>query len=146
MYLLLTCTCVPTNHDTCSTMRLPPRFSRHITRRADNVPHNVHHTTQGFKCSGNAKDGNGGGGNIAVLIDADNVHPRYLSNMMTEVANYGTPSVRRIYGDWTAPQNRIWQESLLQHSVVPIQQFAYSPGKNSTGVFDSAIFNFRYIC
>lgn len=51
---------------------------------------------------------------------------------MTEVANYGTASVRRIYGDWTSPTMKGWRGCLLEHSIVPIQQFAYTTGKNAT--------------
>jgi uncharacterized LabA/DUF88 family protein len=77
------------------------------------------------------KDGNGGD-NIAVLIDADNVPSRIIAGLMTEVANYGTASVRRIYGDWTSPTMKGWRGCLLEHSIVPIQQFAYTTGKNAT--------------
>jgi uncharacterized LabA/DUF88 family protein len=75
---------------------------------------------------------NGGGDNIAVLIDADNVPSRIIAGLMTEVANYGTASVRRIYGDWTSPNMTGWRGCLLEHSIVPIQQFAYTKGKNAT--------------
>lgn len=51
---------------------------------------------------------------------------------MAEIANYGTASVRRIYGDWTSPLMKGWRECLLEHSIVPIQQFAYTTGKNAT--------------
>jgi hypothetical protein len=70
--------------------------------------------------------------NIAVLIDADNVPSRIIAGLMTEVANYGTASVRRIYGDWTSPGMKGWRGCLLEHSIVPIQQFAYTTGKNAT--------------
>ncbi len=72
------------------------------------------------------------GDHLAVLIDADNVPSRIIAGLMTEVANYGTASVRRIYGDWTSPQMKSWRECLLEHSIVPIQQFAYTTGKNAT--------------
>jgi uncharacterized LabA/DUF88 family protein len=75
---------------------------------------------------------NNGGDNIAVLIDADNVPSRIIAGLMTEVANYGTASVRRIYGDWTSPTMKGWRGCLLEHSIVPIQQFAYTTGKNAT--------------
>ena len=64
---------------------------------------------------------NNGGDNIAVLIDADNVPSRIIAGLMTEVANYGTASVRRIYGDWTSPTMKGWRGCLLEHSIVPIQ-------------------------
>lgn len=72
------------------------------------------------------------GDHLAVLIDADNVSSKVVASLMAEVANYGTASVRRIYGDWTSPNMRSWRECLLEHSIVPIQQFAYTSGKNAT--------------
>lgn len=66
------------------------------------------------------------GGHLAVLIDAENVPSKIITGLLTEVANYGTASVRRIYGDWTSPQMRSWRDCLLEHSIVPIQQFAKS--------------------
>lgn len=73
---------------------------------------------------------------LAVLIDADNVQAKVLEAVLSEVANLGIASVKRIYGDWTKPELKSWKELLLQHSVQPIQQFAYTRGKNAT---DSAL-------
>ena len=73
---------------------------------------------------------------LAVLIDADNAQPSIVDGLLIEIANYGTASVKRIYGDWTAPNLRGWKEVLLMHSIQPIQQFAYTKGKNAT---DSAM-------
>ncbi|MGB7452053.1 MAG: NYN domain-containing protein [Lysobacterales bacterium] len=73
---------------------------------------------------------------LAVLIDADNAQPSIVDGLLIEIANYGTASVKRIYGDWTAPNLRGWKEVLLMHSIQPIQQFAYTTGKNAT---DSAM-------
>lgn len=73
---------------------------------------------------------------LAVLIDADNAQPTIVEGLMTEVAKYGTASVKRIYGDWTQPGLKRWKESLLEHSIQPIQQFGYTKGKNAT---DSAM-------
>ena len=73
---------------------------------------------------------------LAVLIDADNAQPSIVDSLLSEIANYGVASVQRIYGDWTAPNLRGWKEVLLQHSIQPIQQFAYTQGKNAT---DSAM-------
>lgn len=72
------------------------------------------------------------GDHLAVLIDGDNVSSKIIAGLMAEVVNYGTASVRRIYGDWTSPQMKGWRECLLEHSLVPIQQFAYTTGKNAT--------------
>jgi uncharacterized LabA/DUF88 family protein len=73
---------------------------------------------------------------LAVLIDADNAKPDTVEALLVEIANYGTASVKRIYGDWTAPGLKKWKEVLLDHSIQPVQQFAYTKGKNAT---DSAM-------
>jgi uncharacterized LabA/DUF88 family protein len=70
--------------------------------------------------------------NLALLIDADNVSAKIIVGLMAEIANYGTASVRRIYGDWTSPALGPWKACLLNHSITPIQQFAYTSGKNAT--------------
>ena len=74
--------------------------------------------------------------NLAVLIDADNAQPTIIDSLLSEVANYGVASVKRIYGDWTSDRLKGWKEVLLQYSIQPIQQFAYTKGKNAT---DSAM-------
>jgi uncharacterized LabA/DUF88 family protein len=73
---------------------------------------------------------------LAVLIDADNAQPGIIDGLLAEIANYGVASVKRIYGDWTQPSLKGWKEILLQHSIQPMQQFAYTKGKNAT---DSAM-------
>jgi uncharacterized LabA/DUF88 family protein len=73
---------------------------------------------------------------LAVLIDAENAQPSIVDGLMVEIANYGTASVKRIYGDWTDPGLKGWKDVLLQHSIQPIQQFVYTKGKNAT---DSAM-------
>lgn len=73
---------------------------------------------------------------LAVLIDADNAQPSIVDSLLAEIANYGIASVKRIYGDWTSPGLKGWKEVLLQHSIQPMQQFAYTKGKNAT---DSAM-------
>lgn len=73
---------------------------------------------------------------LAVLIDADNAQPSIVDSLLREIANYGIASVKRIYGDWTAPGLKGWKEILLQYSIQPMQQFAYTKGKNAT---DSAM-------
>jgi len=73
---------------------------------------------------------------LAVLIDADNAQPSIVDSLLAETANYGIASVKRIYGDWTSPSLKGWKEVLLQHSIQPMQQFAYTKGKNAT---DSAM-------
>jgi hypothetical protein len=70
--------------------------------------------------------------NLALLIDGDNVSPKIIVDLMAEIANYGNASVRRIYGDWTSPYLGSWKACLLDHSITPIQQFAYTTGKNAT--------------
>lgn len=73
---------------------------------------------------------------LAVLIDADNAPALIVEGLFEEVAKYGVASVKRIYGDWTGPQLAKWKQVLLDHSIQPIQQFAYTKGKNAT---DSAL-------
>ena len=69
---------------------------------------------------------------IAVLIDADNVSPKYIRHILDEIAAHGTPTYKRIYGDWTKPQMTEWKKVLLEYSVTPIQQYSYTTGKNAT--------------
>jgi len=69
---------------------------------------------------------------IAVLIDADNVSQKYIKYIMDEILNHGTPTYKRIYGDWTKPQMSPWKSVLLKYSITPIQQYSYTFGKNST--------------
>jgi len=69
---------------------------------------------------------------IAVLIDADNVSDKYIKAIIDEVANHGTPTYKRIYGDWTKPQLASWKTVLLNYSISPIQQYSYTSGKNAT--------------
>ncbi len=73
---------------------------------------------------------------LAVLIDADNVSASIVEGLLTEIAKLGIASVKRIYGDWTTPGLTQWKSVLLEHSIQPIQQFAYTTGKNAT---DSAL-------
>jgi len=69
---------------------------------------------------------------IAVLIDADNVSDKYIKYIFDEISNHGTPTYKRIYGDWTKPQLASWKTVLLNYSITPIQQYAYTTGKNAT--------------
>ena len=69
---------------------------------------------------------------LAILIDGDNASPRIVTGLLAEVAKYGVAGVRRIYGDWTKPNLAGWKATLLEHSIQPIQQFAYTTGKNAT--------------
>jgi len=73
---------------------------------------------------------------LAVLIDADNVSHEYVRPMMAEVARYGKPTIKRIYGDWTRQEATGWKKELLGNAITPIQQYGYTTGKNST---DSAM-------
>ena len=69
---------------------------------------------------------------LAVLIDADNAQPAVIGGLLAEVAKFGVASVKRIYGDFTSPQLTQWKKALLKHSIQPLQQFAYTSGKNAT--------------
>ncbi len=73
---------------------------------------------------------------IAVLIDADNVPSAQVKEMMEEIAKYGNPTIKRIYGDWTKPQLVKWKNVLLENAINPMQQYGYTSGKNAT---DSAM-------
>lgn len=70
--------------------------------------------------------------NLAVLIDADNAPPAIVEGLFEEIAKYGIASVKRIYGDWTKPNLGGWKKVLLDYSIQPVQQFAYTQGKNAT--------------
>lgn len=69
---------------------------------------------------------------IAVLIDADNVSEKYIKYIFDEISNHGTPTYKRIYGDWTSPYLGTWKTVLLNYSITPIQQYSYTTGKNAT--------------
>lgn len=71
-------------------------------------------------------------GRIAVLIDADNVSVKYIKEILDEISNHGNPTIKRIYGDWTKPELGSWKNILLDYSITPIQQYAYTTGKNAT--------------
>lgn len=73
---------------------------------------------------------------IAVLIDSDNVSHKNIQGILKEIVNYGTPTIKRIYGDWTTQQASGWKSVLLENALTPIQQYSYTSGKNST---DSAM-------
>lgn len=73
---------------------------------------------------------------LAVLIDGDNSSYRRIDEMMEELAKFGVPTIKRIYGDWTKPNSDGWKTELLENAITPIQQFAYTVGKNAT---DSAL-------
>jgi hypothetical protein len=73
---------------------------------------------------------------LAVLIDSDNTTASLTTELLEEIAKYGTPTIKRAYGDWTTQQLAAWKEELLRHAIQPVQQFAYTRGKNAT---DSAL-------
>ncbi len=69
---------------------------------------------------------------LAVLIDADNAQATVIEGLLEEVARFGEATVRRIYGDFTSPSSASWKKVLNKNSIKPIQQFAYTTGKNAT--------------
>lgn len=73
---------------------------------------------------------------LAVLIDADNVPYSNIKGMLDEIAKFGNPTIKRIYGDWTKPTVSGWKQPLLEHAITPVQQYSYTTGKNAT---DSAM-------
>src|SRR6195952_966855 len=70
------------------------------------------------------------------MIDSDHTTASVTAELLAEIAKYGTPTIKRAYGDWTTQQLVGWKEELLCHAIQPVQQFAYTRGKNST---DSAL-------
>ncbi len=73
---------------------------------------------------------------LAVLIDADNVPYKNVKEMLEEISRNGTPTIKRIYADWTKPNASGWKNVLLENAITPIQQYSYTTGKNSS---DSAL-------
>ncbi len=69
---------------------------------------------------------------LAVLIDADNAQAAVIEGLLAEIARYGEATVRRIYGDFTAPTSASWKKVLQRYAIKPVQQFAYTTGKNAT--------------
>jgi hypothetical protein len=69
---------------------------------------------------------------LAVLIDADNAQAAVIVGLLAEIARFGEATVRRIYGDFTSPASSSWKKVLQRYAIKPVQQFAYSTGKNST--------------
>lgn len=73
---------------------------------------------------------------LAILIDGDNIPSNYVKELLEEIAKYGNPTLKRIYGDWTKPSLNKWKKVLLENAITPIQQYGYTTGKNAT---DSAM-------
>jgi len=73
---------------------------------------------------------------LAVLVDADNIPYSNIKGMLDEIAKFGIPTIKRIYGDWTKSTVSGWKPALLEHAITPIQQYSYTTGKNAT---DSAM-------
>ena len=73
---------------------------------------------------------------LAVLIDADNISPKYVNVILDEAASFGVAAAKRIYGDWSDPRLKSWKDALLNNSIIPMQQYSYTTGKNAT---DSAM-------
>ncbi|NLM73727.1 MAG: NYN domain-containing protein [Clostridiaceae bacterium] len=73
---------------------------------------------------------------FAVLIDAENVPCSNVKGILEEIAKYGIPTIKRIYGDWTKPNTSGWKNVLVENAITPIQQYSYTQGKNSS---DSAM-------
>lgn len=69
---------------------------------------------------------------IALLIDAENISPSYIEKIIDEANKYGTITFRRVYGDWTTPQLNPWKEKVNEFGLTPVQQYAYTKGKNSS--------------
>ena len=73
---------------------------------------------------------------LAGLIDADNISPKYVKVILDEAASFGVATCKRIYGDWSDARLKSWKDALLNNSIIPMQQYSYTSGKNAT---DSAM-------
>ncbi|QPC88078.1 NYN domain-containing protein [Mesorhizobium sp. NBSH29] len=71
---------------------------------------------------------------LAVLIDADNASAKIADGLFEEIAKIGEASVRRIYGDFSSPHSKAWENTLSRHAIIPQQQFAYIKGKNAADI------------
>ncbi len=69
--------------------------------------------------------------NFAMLIDTDNISPQQIETILSEIRKRGIPMIRRAYGDWST-LSRTWKDALLPNAIIPVQQYAYTPGKNAT--------------
>ncbi len=69
---------------------------------------------------------------LAILIDSDNISDKYIKIILDEASNIGVVTYKRIYGDWTNARMAPWKNVLLENSIMPIQQYSYTVGKNST--------------
>ena len=69
---------------------------------------------------------------IAILIDGENIAPKYISLIIDEANKHGKLNYKRIYGDWTSTQLKKWKENCLKYALTPIQQFTSLSGKNSS--------------
>ena len=76
---------------------------------------------------------------LAVLIDGDNIPSAYVKEMMEEIAKYGNPTLKRIYGDWTKPSLVKWKNILLENAITPIQQYGYTTGNADVAMIIDAM-------
>ena len=72
--------------------------------------------------------------NIAMFIDCDNVSAKYIERIFDDLSQYGTVNIRRAYGDWKDKKLHGWENILQDYNIKPIQQFAYTKGKNATDI------------
>ncbi|MEM1339109.1 MAG: NYN domain-containing protein [Bacteroidota bacterium] len=70
--------------------------------------------------------------NLAVVIDGDNIPSKYVKEMLEEITKYGNPSIKKINGDWTKPGLVKWKDFLLKNAIIPVQQYRFTTGKNTT--------------
>ncbi|MFT5659521.1 MAG: uncharacterized LabA/DUF88 family protein [Sulfurimonas sp.] len=72
--------------------------------------------------------------NIAMFIDCDNVSSKYIESIFDDLSQYGTVNIRRAYGDWKDKKLYGWENILQDYNIKPMQQFAYTKGKNATDI------------
>lgn len=73
-----------------------------------------------------------GGRRIAILVDGDNAQAPHMGQALAEAAKHGDVITRRVYGNWTTSSKSGWKAAVNANAMLPVQQFAYVPGKNAT--------------
>lgn len=67
---------------------------------------------------------------IAILIDGENISPKYVEAIIDEALNYGRLNHKRVYGDWSKSIMSNWKKQCLEYGLSQVQQFSYTAKKN----------------
>lgn len=70
--------------------------------------------------------------NVAVLIDAENISPTYISHIIDEANKAGNIAFKNIYGDWSENRLKAWKDVCIDYSLVQKQQYSVVKGKSSS--------------